>query len=163
MKRSTFMTFVNVVPGGPKEQYELIGKGVTELSVAYNPQTKTEQYINEDSADTQITGYQPNAPVTQQANKGEPIFEYVNTLRKKRAIGEDAETDIVFVDAFSGKDSTGNYVAEKQRVSIQIDSFGGPATDPLNIGFTINFKGDPVTGAFSTSTKTFTEEESVSE
>lgn len=155
MKRSLFMVFLNTTPGSQKT-YNLIGDGATELSIAYNPQNKTEQFISQDSADTQITGYQPNAPVTLQAKKGEAIFEFINRLRKKRAIGEDADTDIVSVDAYEEKDTDGAYPAEQQRVSIQIDSYGGPATDPLSIGFTINFKGDPVEGKFVPSTKTFT-------
>ncbi|MED9903568.1 MAG: hypothetical protein UFG06_05230 [Lachnospiraceae bacterium] len=156
MKRSLFMVLLNTTPG-EEATYNLIGNGATELSVSYNPQTKTEQFINQDSADTQITGYQPNAPVTLQAKKGEPIFEYVNALRKARAIGEDAETDIVSVDAFEEKDTDGSYAAEKQGVTVQIDSYGGPASDPLTIGFTINFKGDPVSGKFNPTTKAFTE------
>jgi hypothetical protein len=156
-KRSLFMTFLNTAPSSTAS-YALIGQGVTELSISYNPQTKTEQFINQDSADTSITGYQPNAPVTMQVKKGDPVFEFVNNIRKTRAIGEDAVTDIVTVDAFD-TESAGAYTAEKQSVSVQIDSFGGPATDPLSIGFTLNYKGDPVPGTFNPSTKTFTESE----
>ncbi|MBE5846240.1 MAG: hypothetical protein E7300_01010 [Lachnospiraceae bacterium] len=155
MKRSLFMTFMDTTPGESTATYALIGHGATELQIAYNPQTKTEQFINQDSADTQITGYQPNAAVTLQAKKGEDIFEFINNLRKSRAIGEDAETTIVNVDAWE-EASSGAYPAEKQNVSIQIDNFGGPASDPVSIGFTINFKGDPVTGTFNPSTKVFT-------
>lgn len=155
MKRSAFMTFLNTTPGVETPSYELIGDGVTELSIAYNPQSTTEQFINQDSGDTSITGYQPNAPVTQQVKKGNNVFEFVNELRKKRAIGEDAETTIVTVDAFDGSADTG-YIAEQQKVSIQIDSFGGASTDPLSIGYTLNYKGDPVPGTFDAKTKTFT-------
>lgn len=156
MKRSLFMVFLDTTPG-VTPTYDLIGNGATELSIAYNPQTTTQQFINQDSADTQLTGYQPNAPVTLQATKGEPIFEYVNKLRKKRAIGDEADTTVLLVDAFETKDEDGAYPAEKQSVSVQIDSYGGPSSDPLTIGFTINFKGDPVDGKFAPSTKTFTE------
>ena len=155
MKRSLFMTFVDTKPGSNTPTYALIGDGVTELSIAYNPQSTTEQFINQDSGDTSITGYQPNAPVTQQAKKGDAVFEYVNGLRKKRAIGEDAETTIVTVDAFDG-DAENGYTAEQQKVSVQIDSFGGASTDPLSIGYTLNYKGDPIPGTFDPKTKTFT-------
>lgn len=155
MKRSAFLTFINTKPSSTPA-WELIGDGVTELSIAYNPQSNTEQYINQDSADTSVTGYQPNAPVTQQVKKGNAVFEFINGLRKSRAIGEDAETSIVTVDAFETA-SSGEYPAEKQDVSVQIDTFGGAASDPLSIGYTINYKGDPVQGTFNPSTKTFTE------
>lgn len=155
MKRSAFMTFIDTKPGAGTPTYALIGDGVTELSIAYNPQSTTEQFINQDSGDTSITGYQPNAPVTQQVKKGNAVFEYVNDLRKKRAIGEDAETTIVTVDAFDG-DAENEYTAEQQKVSVQIDSFGGASTDPLSIGYTLNYKGDPIPGKFDPKTKTFT-------
>lgn len=155
MKRSLLVTLIDTTPGEASTSYKVIGDGVTDLSVSYNPQTKTEQYINQDSADTSITGYQPSAPVTMQVKKGDPVFEFVNNLRKNRAIGEDAETTIVNVDAYETA-SSGEYPAEKQNVSVQIDSYGGPATDPLSIGFTLNYKGDPVQGTFNTSTSTFT-------
>ncbi|MBE5867988.1 MAG: hypothetical protein E7293_03395 [Lachnospiraceae bacterium] len=154
MKRSAFITMIDTTPAGESRTYELIGDGVTDLSISYNPQTKTEQFINQDSADTTVTGYQPNAPVTQQAKKGNPVFEFVNALRKSRAIGEDAETTIVTVDAFEdGVD--GAYPAEQQKVSVQIDSFGGPASDPLSIGYTLNYKGDAIPGTFNPKTKEF--------
>lgn len=154
MKRSSIATFINTTPAAASPSYGLIGDGVTDLTVSYNAQTKTEQFINQDSADTSITGYQPNMPVTMQAKKGDAVFEFVNELRRKRAIGEDAETDIVNVDAFE-EAVAGAYPAEKQRVSVQIDNWMGPATDPVNIGFTLNYKGDAINGTFSTSTKTF--------
>lgn len=155
MKRSAFVTFINTKPGDGAAEFAMIGDGVTELTVNYNPQSKTEQFINQDSADTSITGYQPSVPVTMQAKKGDSVFEFVNNLRKIRAIGEEAETEIVNVDAFEDKASDGGYPAEKQKVSVQIDSFAGPATDPLSISFTLNYKGDAEQGTFTLDTRTF--------
>lgn len=154
MKRSAFITMIDTTPKGESRTYEMIGDGVTDLSITYNPQTRTEQFINQDSADTSVTGYQPNAPVTQQAKKGNLVFEFVNALRKSRSIGEDAETTIVTVDAFE-EATEGAYPAEQQKVSVQIDSFGGPASDPLSIGYTLNYKGDAVLGTFNPKTKLF--------
>lgn len=50
----------------------------------------------------------------------------------------------------------GAYPAQKQPVSIQIDSYGGAAADPLSIGYTINWRGNGETGTFNPETKTFT-------
>lgn len=154
-KRSAFKMFLNTTPDSA-ETYSIIGPGVTELSIAYNPQTSTEQYIHEDTATTELTGYQPNAPVTAQVVKGDPAFEFINKIRKGLLIGSDAHTDAVLVDIFD-KQTGGAYAAQKQPVSIQIDSYGGPATDPLSIGYTINWRGSGTQGTFDPSTKTFTE------
>ena len=155
-KRSAFKMFLNTTPKESTADYNIIGPGVTELSVSYNPQTSTNQYIHEDVANTDLTGYQPNAPVTGQAAPGDSVFDFVNEMRKTLPIGSDAYTDVVLVDIF-GKQTGGTYGATKQPVSIQIDSYGGPASDPLSIGYTINWRGSGVNGTFDPATKTFTE------
>lgn len=153
-KRSAFLMFINTKPKA-EANYALIGEGVTELSISYNPQTNTEQYIHQDTANTELTGYQPNAPVTAQAAKGDPAFEYVNELRKKLPIGSGAHTDVVLVDVFEGA-AAGGYPATKQPVSIQIDSYGGAASDPLSIGYTVNWRGSGTAGTFNPDTRAFT-------
>lgn len=154
-KRSAFKMFMNTTPSSTAT-YSIIGPGVTELSISYNPQTSTEQYIHEDTATTEMTGYQPNAPVTAQAVKDDPAFEFINNMRQDLPIGSDAHTDVVLVDIFK-KQTNGSYLATKQPVSIQIDSYGGAASDPLSIGYTINWRGSGTKGTFDPDTKTFTE------
>jgi len=154
-KRSAFLLFVNTAPGENTGTYALVGDGVTELSISYNPQTSTEQFIHQDTANTELTGYQPNAPVTSQVVKDDEAFQFVNGLRKKLPIGSDAHTDIVLVDVFETP-TGGAYVATRQPVSIQIDSYGGAASDPLAISYTINWRGEGVEGTFNPDTKAFT-------
>ena len=155
-KRSAFLLFINTAPNGPASHYALIGDGVTELSIAYNPQTSTEQYIHQDTANTELTGYQPNAPVTAQVVKGNPAFEFINHMRVNLPIGSDARTDVVLVDLF--EDSSGSsFPAIKQPVSIQIDSYGGAAADPLSISYTINWCGQGVQGFFNPDSRSFGE------
>ena len=110
---------------------------MTELSISYNAQTSTEQFIHQDTANTELTGYQPSAPVTAQVVKGDAAFEFINGLRKKLPTG-------------------GPYPAARQPVSIQIDSYGGAASDPLAIGYTINWRGEGVEGTFNPDTRAFT-------
>lgn len=154
-KRSAFMLFINTAATPDNAKYEQVGDGVTELSISYNAQTTTEQYINQDSANTEITGYQPNAPVTAQVVKENPAFKYINTMRKTLPTMSGAYTDVVMVDVFETVES-GKYPATKQPVSIQIDSYGGAAADPLSIGYTINWRGNGTDGTFDPATKTFT-------
>ena len=79
--------FMNTTPRETADSYNIIGPGVTELSISYNPQTSTNQYIHEDVANTDMTGYQPNAPVSGQAVPGDPVFDFVNEMRKKLSLG----------------------------------------------------------------------------
>ena len=155
-KRSAFKMFLNTTPKETSADYNIIGPGVKELTISYNPQSSTEQYIHEDTATTEMTGYQPNAPVSAQAVKDDPTFEFINQMRKDLPVGSDAHTDVVLVDVF-GKQSSGAYEAIKQPVSIQIDSYGGAASDPLSISYTLNWRGSGTKGTFNPSTRTFTE------
>lgn len=150
MERSKFYMFLNT-KAGEKEpaspEWSLIGDGVTELSVSYNPQTNTEQYIHEDVARTTVTGYQPNAAVTAQAKKGDKVYDYINGMRKTLPIGDSANSEVVLVDCYEEAKANG-YPAQRQEVTIQIDSYGGAASDPLSIGYTINWNGVPKNGYF---------------
>ena len=155
-KRSAFLLFVNTTPGAEAGSYALVGDGVTELSISYNAQTSTEQFIHQDTANTELTGYQPSAPVTAQVVKGDTAFEFINGLRKKLPIGSGAHTDIVMTDIFEGA-TGGAYPATRQPVSIQIDNYGGAASDPLAIGYTINWRGEGTEGTFDPDTRTFSD------
>lgn len=156
IKRSQFMVFLNTTPS-KTATYALIGDGVTELTLGYSPQTTTEQYINQDSGTTEITGYQPTAPVSMIAKKGDAIYEFIDNIRKTRAILDAANSDIIMADAWNVA-TVGDVTtipSEKQSVSIQIDNYGGSASSPLTIGYTLNFKGSSTIGTFNATTKTF--------
>lgn len=156
-KRSSFFLYLNTTPKTGNGTYALVGDGVTELTISYNAQTTTSQYIHQDTATTTVTGYQPTAPVTSEVVKTDDAFNYINEMRRSLPIGSDAETEIVMVDLFDvlTSGSSGSYPAIRQKVSIQLDSYGGAASDPLSISYTINWVGQGVAGTFNTSTKTW--------
>ncbi len=155
VKRSLQAIFLNVATSSSTETWARVGVGVNEMSIAYNPQVKTEQDVTQDTADSEVVGYQPNVPVTQTAKKGDPVYDYINELRRKRATFDDCKTQLLIVDLYDGEASKG-YKAERQTVAVQIDSYGGAGSDPLSIGYTFNFVGDPVQGTFNPTNSTFT-------
>ena len=141
IKRNKLAHFINV--GTVDEPiWARINKGVSELSVSYNPEVTTEQYIGDENASSSIDSYAPNAPVTMTAYKGEPVFEFVDNIRKTRATGEDCRTQLLNVNIY--EESESKYYAEKQDVLIQIDSFGGEGN--VSIEYTMLYDGDPVQG-----------------
>ena len=146
VKRSQFATFLNT--GGSTEAWNRFGKGVTSQSVAYNPTVNSEQYIDEDNATSSVDAYAPTINTPQTVWSGDPVFEYVDGLRKARAIGDDAVTDILLVYIYD-KEADGAYAAEKQKVSISVTDFGGDAGSPLSITYDLGFIGDPVIGTAS--------------
>lgn len=143
-KRSLWYTFLNTgTDTSPTWVRE--GKFASDMTVQMNPQTSTTQDVTQDTAETDITGYQPNVPVSKSVSKTDPAFKFIDEIRRKRKILSDAYAQILNVDVFNESDS-GTYPAELQNVSIQIDSFGGSAADPLTISYTYNYRGDPVPG-----------------
>lgn len=127
-------------------EWARLGVNVTEASTEYNPQTESEQDIVSDSASTEITGYQPSMPVSQQCTKGDPVFEFVTELRRSRATLADSHTWLLNVDLWDTDDDGSSYASEVQEVSVQIDTYGGAGGETPVQEFTINFIGDPIKG-----------------
>lgn len=155
VKRSNFVTYLNTGTYASPVYY-LIGDGVTTASLGYNPQTLEETYIHQDSGSIEVESYRPNLPIEATAKSGDEVFDYVDALRKSRSVLDAAKSDIVNVFLYDTESPAGSWVAERQVVSIQIDSFGGDGGGSTKISYTINFIGDPIPGTFAVATKTFT-------
>lgn len=153
IKRSKFATFLNTGTAA-SPAWSLVGDGVTSMTVSYNPQTSDETYIHQDSGTTDVESYKPTSSVPMTAVQGDPVFDYVDGLRKKRAVLDEARSQVCLVYLYESA-SGGAYPAEKNTCSIQIDDFGGEGGGSNVINFTINFVGDPVAGDFNPSTKEF--------
>lgn len=155
VKRSDFASFLNV---GTVEApvWARMGKGITSQQISYNPQTTSETFINEDSATTTLDSYAPTMNTPQTAYAGDKVFDYVDDLRQRRAVGADCETEILLVYIYDAEGSA--YAAEKQKVAIQIDDFGGDGGASNVINYTLNFVGESTKGtcAIADGTPTFT-------
>lgn len=150
IKRPLIAHFLDVAqaPSYSGASWARLGKNVTEASTEYNPQSETEQDIISDSATTETTGYQPTMPVSQQCTKGDPVFELVTTLRRKRATLAECHTWLLNVDMwdYTGEADARSYVGEVQEVSVQVDTYGGAGGEAPVQEFTLNFVGDPIPG-----------------
>ena len=154
VKRSTILTYIDTTPEATAT-YNLLGIGVINGTINYNPNVETETYIHEDTANISVASYAPTMPLEITMDDTDAVCEFLDTLRKARAVLGDAETTIVNVWNYeSGGPTTAP--AEQQNVSIQVDSFGGDGGAAVKLNVTINYQGDPVAGTFNTSTKAFT-------
>lgn len=144
VKRSQFAEFLDITPNGDST-YSRIALGATSGSVSYNPTVTDEQYIDQDSGTKLLDSYAPVLSHEQTAYRGDPVFDYVDGLRKARAIGDDAKTTLLLVNIYD-KQADGSYSAEEQEVVISINEFGGDAGNPVSISYDINFCGDGVSG-----------------
>lgn len=145
VKRTEFATFLNVgTADSPK--YIRIGKGVTGQTLAYNPKTTDEQFIDEENGNSELDSYAPTLPTPQNAYAGNEVFDYVDNLRVNRATGDDAKTDILLVYIYRPATGTATYEAEKNDVVVVINDFGGDAGNPVVINYDLKFSGDPTPG-----------------
>lgn len=147
IKRNQVRHFLNTgTPESPT--WSLIGVGVTAALINMNPKTTEETYIHESNASISVDSYAPIMPIEMTANNGDAVFEYLDAMRKSRAILNSAETEIVNVWIYETPALT-YYYAEKQNCSIQFDAFGGDGGASAKINYTVNFLGDPIRGSFS--------------
>ena len=148
VKRSQFAVYLNVGTALAPD-YALVGDGITTAAINYNPQTSEETYIHQDSGTVEIESYKPTMPIEATAKSGDDVFDFVDGLRQARAVLDAAKTDAVLVYLYETA-VAGEYPAEKQDVSIQIDTFGGDGGASAKLNYTVNFLGDPVLPALST-------------
>lgn len=153
--RNQVANFLNTTPTAAAT-YNIIGDGVTSLSPNMNPKVLDEHYIHLASGTKIVTGYAPDAPVEMTAKFGDPVYDFVMTLRKTLAVGAAAETDMVEVFLYE-TEVAGAWPALQWGVAIQVDSGpGGEGGDGAKLGYTILYNGEPTPGMFDPETKAFT-------
>ena len=138
IKRSQIATYIDTTPSSDPT-WGLLGIGITDYSISYNPQITTEKWIIHDNASSSLDSNQKEGGVTQRMYKGDPCFEYVNGLRDK--IGGDVQTHILDIDMWDAQDSA--YKAKMSNALIAVTSYGG---EDASIEYTLYYNGDPVEG-----------------
>ena len=161
-KRSLIAHYLNSSPESTAT-WELMGEGISSLTMNYNPQSTTEQYVHEDTATTLLDSYQPNLPVDQIVYPGDGLFDFIDAIRQAGpsivtgAVAGTSVTQLVEVRLYETPATDGvTYPATRWNVQIQIDSLGGDGGAKGRIGYTLNVQGDPTDGDFNTSTLAFT-------
>lgn len=156
-QRSLLVTYLRTSGTYENPTWSLIGDGVTTLSISYEPESEDLQYINQDTATTALKRYKPTMSldgVLEMKETGEavksyelnPVFSYINSLRRTRSISN--ESEILMVELYTGSFDTINNVwtgckSQRQNVNIQVNEFGGEAGDTISFSSTVNFSGDP--------------------
>jgi len=143
-KKSSLMAYFINTGTSATPVWAPLGKGVTKLDMAYNPQVTTETYVNEDNATTSVDSYQVSAglDVTLWDSTSAPAHAYLEELRVSRAVGADAETDILEVDL----STTSPYTAQRSSAVVAIDTFTIEGGKPQQLSCTIYENGDPIDG-----------------
>ena len=158
LKRSQIQAFLNTAGKSGEPTYKIVGNYMPSGSYEYNPQTTTETYIVNDNATSTLDSYQFDGEM--KCAKGDAVFDYIDGLRYNVAVGDDAVSEVVLVDTYEQKGSSGGYRAQKFACTVSVNSFGGDGGQTPTISFNIAVNGDPVKGTatISAGTCTFTAE-----
>ena len=137
VKRSQFLTFLNTTPSADNPKWDVLGVGITEYGIAFNPQVDSEKWIIEDNARTDHSSNQKQGSVTQKCYKGDPVFEFINAGRDQL----NYKTQVLDVDRWNGTGSS--YPAKKNDVIITITNYMG---ENAEIEYDIYYDGDATEG-----------------
>lgn len=149
IKRSQFLTYLNTTPSATNPKWDVLGVGITEYGIAFNPQVDTEKWIIEDNARNDHSSNQKQGSVTQRCYKGDPVFEFINAGRDQL----NYKTQVLDIDRWNGTGTT--YPAKMNDVIITITNYMG---ENAEIEYDIYYDGDATEGTvtFTGSTPTFT-------
>lgn len=138
--RDQYQIFIDITPSGTTPTWKPVGIGITDLSVDYNPQVDTEQWIIERNARSDHSSNQKQTSVTQRAYKNDPVFEFVNNGRDKL----NYKTKILEVDIWNGTGTTKvSYPAKMSDGLVTVTSYMG---ETGQIEYDLYFEGDAQEG-----------------
>lgn len=110
-------------------------KKATEYERSMNPETEDRDYISDEKATTEVTGYKPSEALSITMYKGEKDFDLFYSLYKAQAIGSDAQREFMLVHMFDegtatvDSEETSVYYAEKTNATIVVDSLNGSGSE----------------------------------
>ena len=137
---NSLMTFLDVTPNANSMQLELLGIGITDFGISYNPQVDQEKWIIEKNARNVHSSNQKQGSVSQTAYLGDPVFEFVANGRDKL----NYRTHIVDVDIFA--EDSGTYPATMTDGLVAITKF---MNDNAVVEYDLYYDGDPIKGTVS--------------
>jgi len=149
INRSQFLTYLDTTPSSLSPTWGILGVGITEYGISYNPQVDTEKWIIEDNARTDHSSNQKQGNVTQKCYKGDAVFEFINAGRDQL----NYKSHVLDIDRWNGTGS--NYPAKMNDVIITVTNYMG---ENAEIEYDIYYDGDSVEGTvtFAGNVPTFT-------
>lgn len=137
VNRSQFLTYLDTTPNATNPTWAILGVGITDYGISFNPQVDTEKWIIEDNARTDHTSNQKQSSITQKIYKNDPCFEFINAGRDKL----NYKTHILDIDRWNGTGSS--YPAKLSDGIIAITSYMG---ENAQIEADVYYDGDVVEG-----------------
>lgn len=144
--RDQFLTFLDTTPTGNSPTWAVLGVGVTDYGISYNPQVDTEKWIIEKNARTIHSSNQKQGSVSQTIYKNDPCFEFIQAGRDVL----NYKTHILDIDRWNGtgEGSSATYPAKMSDGIVAITQF---MNEDAVIEYDLYYDGDPVVGTVTIS------------
>lgn len=136
INRSQFLTFLDTTPKS-SPTWNILGVGITDYGIDFNPQVDTEKWIIEDNARTDHSSNQKQGSVTQKCYKGDAVFEFVNAGRDVL----NYKSHVLDIDRWNGSGSS--YPAKMSDIIITVTSYMG---EDAEIEYDMYYDGDATEG-----------------
>ena len=137
LDRDQFLTYLDITPNASTKDWAILGVGITDYGISYNPQIDSEKWIIEKNARNIHSSNQKQGSVSQTCYKGDEVFEFVAAGRDKL----NYKTHILDIDAWNG--NNGVYPAKMTDGLIGITQF---MNEDAVIEYDIYYDGDAVEG-----------------
>lgn len=96
--RDQFLTYLDITPSANAPDFAILGIGITDYGISYNPQVDQEKWIIEKNARNIHKSNQKQGSVSQTIYKNDPCFEFIAEGRDKL----NYKTHILDIDAWNG-------------------------------------------------------------
>ena len=144
--REQIASYLNTTPTAEKETWSIIGVGVTDYGQSFNPQVTTEKWIIHKNATSSLDSYQIQGDVSQKCYYGDPVYDFVNELRRSASVGDKINTQILDIDLYdsTGEGENATYKATKYDCAVVVTSYATGETPVIE--YSIYYNGDPEVG-----------------
>lgn len=144
------VTYLDTTPDGNNPTFALLGIGITDYGVEYNPQMENEKWVIEKNARNDHTSNQKQGNISQSCYKGDPCFEFIEKGRDVL----NYKTHILDIDGWKST-TAGVYPAKLSDGTIAITKY---MSEKATIEYDLYYNGDPINGtvSFTNGVPTFT-------
>lgn len=158
--REQIASYLDITPNQSTPSWEIIGVGITDYGQSLNPQVETEKWIINKNATSSLESYQIQGEVSQKCYFGDPVYDFVNNLRRHASVGDVANSKILDIDLYDSEVSgeTTTYKATQYDCLVAVTNYAKGETPVIE--YTIYYNGDPKVGTVTIADKkpTFVEE-----
>lgn len=145
MNRSQFATYLDTTPKS-EATYKILGIGITDYAISFNPSVETEKWIIEDTARHVHESNEKQGSVTQSIYIDDPCYQFVKAGIDKL----NYRTNILDID-MSVKNEDGTYPAKLSEGIVAITSYMG---ENATIEYDLYYDGDSKDGKVDMTTGT---------